>query len=433
MLLKSLKLTNVLSFGPDAEAVELRPLNVLIGPNGSGKSNFIEAIGLLHAAPRELVVPVREGGGVGEWIWKGHGDRRAHDEGTGYGGGSGDGSGFGDGTGYGGGSGAGFGDGTGSGPGRGATVEALLSFQLNKDLNLRHRLSFTAVGQRFELIDERIENEKAGVARKKPVLYFGYERGRPMLNVKDSQKPRVLKRERLHPERSILAQFKDPETYPVLAFVSNAYDDIAFYREWSFGRGSPARMPQKADLPTDHLLEDARNLGLILNRYRIEPLTKQSLIEAMRQVFDGIVDFSVKIEGGTVQVFLEEERGWSTPATRLSDGTVRWLSLLAVLLDPKPPRLVCIEEPELGLHPDLIPTLARLLKDASKRMQVIVTTHSEVLVDALSDSPEDVLVCDRKEGSTTMRRLDRASLAEWLTEYRLGQLWSKGVLGGNRW
>lgn len=318
-----------------------------------------------------------------------------------------------------------------------ATLEAILSFRSNKDpnkdLSLRHRISFAEVGQRFELIDERIEDEKPAAGKKKPFFYFGYERGRPMLNIKDAKGERALKRENLHPERSILAQFKDPEKYPELAFVSEAYEDIALYREWSFGRGSPARVPQKADLPTDHLLEDARNLGLILSRYRIEPSTKHSLIEAMRQVFEGIVDFSVKIEGGTVQVFLEEEGGFLTPATRLSDGTVRWLSLLAMLLDPRPPRLVCIEEPELGLHPDLIPTLARLLKDASERMQVIVTTHSEVLVDALSDSPEDVLVCDRRESATTMRRLDRTSLSEWLKEYRLGQLWSKGILGGNRW
>lgn len=104
-----------------------------------------------------------------------------------------------------------------------------------------------------------------------------------------------------------------------------------------------------------------------------------------------------------------------------------------MLLDPKPPRLVCIEEPELGLHPDLIPTMARLLKTASERMQLIATTHSEVLINELSGSPEDVLVCEREQGSTTMRRLDKESLTEWLTEYSLGQLWSKGVLGGNRW
>ena len=432
MLLQSLKLTNVLSFGPDAEPVELRPLNVLIGPNGSGKSNFIEAIGLLHSAPREIVVPVREGGGVNEWIWKGSKADRVDESVP-------------DGK-----------DGSEevvsivvhrrnlrlipprlSGTVRDATVEAVLSFRWNrdteKDLNLRHRVSFTEVGQRFELVDERIENEKPAIGKLKPFLYFGYERGRPMLNVTDGKGGRTLKRENLHPERSILAQFKDPEKYPELALVSEAYDDIAIYREWSFGRFSPPRMPQKADLPTDHLLENAQNLGLILNRYRTKPSTKQALIEAMRQVFEGIVDFSVKIEGGTVQVFIEEEGGWSTPATRLSDGTVRWLALLAVLLDPNPPRLICIEEPELGLHPDLIPTLARLLKEASARMQIVATTHSEILIDALSESPEDVLVCERESGSTTMHRLDRESLAEWLGEYRLGQLWSKGVLGGNRW
>lgn len=65
MLLRSLKLKRVLSFGPEAEPVELRPLNLLIGPNGSGKSNFIEAIGLLQAAPGELARPIREGGGSG--------------------------------------------------------------------------------------------------------------------------------------------------------------------------------------------------------------------------------------------------------------------------------------------------------------------------------------------------------------------------------
>lgn len=332
--------------------------------------------------------------------------------------------------------GAGLGDGVRSGASREATLEAILSFRPTRDPdkaeNLRHRVSFTEVGQRFEIVDERIEREKPETGNRKPFLYFGYEKGRPMLNVREGRQ-RGLKRHTLHPERSILAQFKDPEQYPELGFVSDAYENIALYREWSFGRGSPARMPQKADLPTDHLLEDARNLGLILNRYRLNSPTKQSLIEAMKNVFEGIVDFSVKIEGGTVQVFLEEAGGWSTPATRLSDGTVRWLSLLAVLLDPKPPRLVCIEEPELGLHPDLIPTMARLLKTASERMQLIATTHSEVLINELSGSPEDVLVCEREQGSTTMRRLDKESLTEWLTEYSLGQLWSKGVLGGNRW
>ena len=68
MFIKHIKLENLLSFGPDTEALELRPLNVLIGPNGSGKSNLIEAIGLLKATPRDLTIPIREGGGIRDWL-----------------------------------------------------------------------------------------------------------------------------------------------------------------------------------------------------------------------------------------------------------------------------------------------------------------------------------------------------------------------------
>lgn len=132
-------------------------------------------------------------------------------------------------------------------------------------------------------------------------------------------------------------------------------------------------------------------------------------------------------------VFLEESGNRSIPAALLSDGTLRYLCLLAILLEPKPPPLICIEEPELGLHPDLLPTLCDLMVDASRRSQLIVTTHSDVLVDALTDQPESVVVCEKHDGQTEMRRLDKADLTKWLEDYRLGALWTSGELGGNRW
>jgi predicted ATPase len=180
------------------------------------------------------------------------------------------------------------------------------------------------------------------------------------------------------------------------------------------------------------LLPDARNLGLILNRLRRDVPTKRMLVEALQQCFPGISDFSVQIDSATVQIFLEEER-WSLPATRLSDGTMRWLALLALLLDPRPPPLIVIEEPELGLHPDLIRSLGELLRRAAERTQLIITTHSSALLDTFSDAPGVVLVCEREQGSTSMRRLGRDALAEWLKDYSLGELWTKGELGGVRW
>ena len=123
----------------------------------------------------------------------------------------------------------------------------------------------------------------------------------------------------------------------------------------------------------------------------------------------------------------------TVPATRLSDGTLRYLSLLTILCHPNPPPLVCIEEPELGLHPDILPGLADLIRDASERCQLIVTTRSEVLVDKLTETPESVVVCEKHAGKTEMQRLDRDELSDWLKKYSLGDLWTKGGLGGTRW
>ena len=121
------------------------------------------------------------------------------------------------------------------------------------------------------------------------------------------------------------------------------------------------------------------------------------------------------------------------PATHLSDGTLRYLCLLTILCHPNPPPLICIEEPELGMHPDIIPTIAEMLVEASTRTQLIVTTHSDTLIDALNDTPESVVVCEKDENGTSMKRLDKKELAKWLEKYTLGQLWREGEIGGNRW
>ena len=138
------------------------------------------------------------------------------------------------------------------------------------------------------------------------------------------------------------------------------------------------------------------------------------------------------VEGGTVQILVQEGR-FSVPAFRLSDGTLRYLALLAVLFDPTPPPLVCIEEPELGLHPDVINRVAEALRFAAERTQLIVTTHSASLVDAFTDTPDVVLVCEKEDNSSVVRRLDDESLKPWLERYRLGALWTSGEIGGNRW
>ncbi|MFH0997267.1 MAG: AAA family ATPase, partial [Pseudomonadota bacterium] len=261
---------------------------------------------------------------------------------------------------------------------------------------------------------------------------YRYRNGNPVVNTVKKQQ-RTLPKGTIEHDRSILAQRRDPENYPELAWLTQNYEKIRIYREWVFGRNAVFREPQKADMRNDALEEDFSNLGLFLNRLKTRfPVAKMEIIAGLKDLYDGINDFDVFIEGGTVQVFFTEG-SFSIPATRLSDGTLRYLCLLAILCDPEPPPLICIEEPELGLHPDILPKVADLLRVASTRTQLIVTTHSDILVDAMTETPEVVVVCSKVQGQSVMERLNPESLCEWLNSYRLGQLWTKGEIGGTRW
>ncbi|MFZ5909981.1 MAG: AAA family ATPase [Chloroflexota bacterium] len=385
-LIHSLTLKNILSYGTDGLTIPLGTLNVLIGANGSGKSNFIEVIVLLRSSANGLRDTVRGGGGVSEWIWKG-------------------------------------------GSYNAAEINAVISNPSGSQ-PLRHVLAFRAEQQSFRLDDERIENEKPYQGKDKPYFYYHYQQGRPVLNVKEEQ--RGLSQEHVQPDVSILVQRRDPETYPEISYLASVYEKIRIYREWAFGRNTIFREPQKADMRNDRLEEDFSNLGLFLNRLRRNPKAKNALLTALRDLYEGLDDFDVSVEGGTVQVFFTEG-DFTIPATRLSDGTLRYLCLLAILCDPEPPPLICIEEPELGLHPDILPKLADLMIAMSERTQLIVTTHSDILVDALTELPESVLVCEKHGGQSTIQRLDSEKLVGWLEKYRLGELWIRGELGGTRW
>ncbi|HXH09485.1 MAG TPA: AAA family ATPase [Alphaproteobacteria bacterium] len=403
-LIRTLHLQNVLSFGPESEEITLEPLNVLIGPNASGKSNLIESMAILRATPRDLTAPIREGGGIGEWLWKGGKTMPI------------------------------------------AKVEATVAYP-EGIMPLRYRLCMTLAGQRLEIVDEAVENERSGKPGETDVYFFyRFQHGNPVLNVRtaigarapagtdEGRTRRHLRREDLSPEQSVLSQRKDPDQYPEITYLGNQFANIRLYREWNLGRYAPARMPQKTDLPDDFLLEDASNLGLVLNDLQNRPATRRVLLEKFRQCYEGIEDITTKVQGGTVQIFVHEQGlNQPIPAFRLSDGTLRYLCLLTLLCHPTPPPLLCLEEPELGLHPDLLTTVAELLVEASQRTQLIVTTHSDALVSALTDTPESVLVVEHDHTGTHLRRLEATRLKHWLEKYSLGELWRMGEIGGTRW
>jgi len=398
MTIHRLKVSGLLSFGPQGIDLPMEPLNVLIGPNGAGKSNLLEVLALLRAAPRELAIPIKRGGGIWEWLWKG--DESPHK----------------------------------------ATIEATVDAP-KKDSPLRHVLEFTDHGGHFEVTDERIECAETKFSYR---LYHGHHkfdsqteplrrrrRGRPIFTLGGERLGLTTYPEREKPEESVLSQVRDAQTYPALHGLQEQYERIRLYRNWSFGPAAELRRDQSTHDRSDFLNEGGANLALVLSHFRGEH--KRKLVAALQELFDGIVDVNCPVTGGTVSLFLEERGGRQIPASRLSDGTLRYLCLLAILLHPAPPSLVAIEEPELGLHPDVVAQVAELLVDAAQRMQIVVTTHSRMLVDALSDHPSSVVVCEQENGESRFERLDSTRLKTWLDEYSLGELWGSGQLGGNRW
>lgn len=124
----------------------------------------------------------------------------------------------------------------------------------------------------------------------------------------------------------------------------------------------------------------------------------------------------------------EQEVDMYFGATAFSDGTMRFVALATLLLQPDPPATIIIDEPELGLHPAAIVELGALLRIASHRSQLILSTQSELLLNQFT--AEEVLVVERKGEGSTFKRLDAKALSAWLEDYTLGELWQKNLLGG---
>jgi predicted ATPase len=376
---KTIHARGVLSFAPDSEPLPLTPLNVLIGPNGSGKSNLIEIFELLKALPTDLAEAIRDGGGIGEWLWKG-GAKRV-----------------------------------------GASINADL--QVLGFGDLRYGLGFVSTVQALEVRHEVVQGDDA--------IHYRFDVGHRATIVRTINRQKQTSEFDPNLQQSVLSQRKEFDLYPEVAALGRSFARILTFREWGFGRYVPLRQPQPADLPNDVVLPDARNLGLILNLIEQSDVWSR-LNAALRRFLPRFKRLTTHVQGGTIQIFLHED-GLRTPipAARLSDGTIRFITLLAILLRPGVAPLICLEEPELGLHPDALTLIAELLVEAAQKTQIIVTTQSDVLVSALSEHAESVVVCDNLGGASRFHRLERDKLKFWMDKYKLGEIWRIGELGGN--
>jgi len=215
---------------------------------------------------------------------------------------------------------------------------------------------------------------------------------------------------------------------------------LASMRRWVLyhfhDTGADARVKQIHALNDNgYLRPDARNLAAYLLRLReTVPEHYQRILRTVRLVAPFFGDFHLRPTPMNPDMIELEwvERGQDLPfkAHALSDGTLRFICLATLLLQPQDrrPSLILIDEPELGLHPYAITVLAGLLKSTAQQNQLLVSTQSVELISECD--PEDLIVVDRHQGQSAFRRLDATALQDWLQEYSLGELWKKNVIGG---
>ncbi len=186
-----------------------------------------------------------------------------------------------------------------------------------------------------------------------------------------------------------------------------------------------------------YLRPDASNLAAFLFRLRnSSPGHYEVIRDTVRMVAPFFDDFILRplSENEDKIRLVWHEKGSDRPflAHYLSDGTLRFICLATLLLQPDPPSIVVIDEPELGLHPYAITVLSSMLRSTSEKTQIIVSTQSVPLVNQLK--PEDLLIVERVDRASVFKRLQADEIGQWLTDfdgyYGLGDLWEKNVFGG---
>lgn len=185
----------------------------------------------------------------------------------------------------------------------------------------------------------------------------------------------------------------------------------------------------------DYLRSDASNIAAYLYRMRRRnPDTYDEIRKTVQLAIPFFDDFVLKPQKQSNEDeqirLLWQQKGSDYPMwpTQLSDGSIRFICLATALLQPDPPSTIIIDEPELGLHPYALTLLASLMRSASTRMQIIVSTQSVPLLNEFNI--EDLIVVEREDGVSVFKRLNEEDFKMWLEEYSVGELWEKNILGG---
>lgn len=345
--------------------LELRPLNILIGANGAGKSNLISFFKMLN----EMMV-----GRFQQYIaTSGRAQSLLH-----------------------------------FGPKITPQIEAKLEFEVENGIDTYHLRLFHAAGDTLIFAEETLG-----------FLQTGYT------------SPRIDQLGAGHQETRISeAADEGKQTAKTLRYLLNRCRVYHFH-----DTSSTAEVRQSCYLGDNRwLMSDAGNLAALLLRFRKENhgAAYQRIVGTIRLIAPFFDDFDLEPDASNRVILNWREKGSDRVfgPHQFSDGTLRAICLATLLLQPEDelPKLIVVDEPELGLHPYALNVVAALFSKASHHTQILISTQSSSFLDNFD--PEDVIAVNREGKESQFKRLNPLELEAWLDEYSLGEVWEKNVIGG---
>lgn len=345
--------------------LELRPINVLIGQNGAGKSNFISFFRMMSALTEQRLQ---------EYVAKSGG------------------------------------------------ANALLHYGQKTTDGIRADMSFGEGGYLIELSpteeDEFIFTEDEFIFTKEEVRFEG-DKG--LYNVVG------------HKESLANRDLQGPERFHRLQnFILSSIRGWKVYHFHDTSSSAPVK--KTGDIHDNEFLRpNAENLAAFLYLLQEKHPEHYALIRAtVQRTFPRFGDFLLRpnpLNEDTIRLeWKEKGSDYRFGPHQISDGTLRFMGLATLLLQPNLPSTVLIDEPELGLHPAALSVLGGLVRNAATRTQVILTTQSVTFLNEFE--PEDIVTVDRENGESVFRRHSTAELAAWLEDYSLAEIWEKNIIGG---
>jgi len=400
-MIKEIRIVNFLSFEDEIFYLNEKQ-NILVGINGSGKSNFIKALRLIKEGVSGIGLRkyiIDNLGGLDNILFKSLDSKKDRMLGLYF------------------------------------TFDSNIiqqyGFRFTEDIVYSIEL-FKVPNTSNYYVKEIIKNESG-------YIYLDFDNGNGVLNELDKtedyyKKSKLVRyNDFIEPTELALSKIFDTDRYSALSTIRKAIGEIIVYEYFDTTPRSNIRKPM---LPTSEkrLLPDGSNLSQILNTIKINRKASYNKIAAMlNDVNPNFKGFDFNFIGGNIELMLEEEGFESSiHVTNISDGTLRYLCLLSILFNPDRGALICIDEPEVGLHPDMISNIGNLILEAGNESLLIISTHSESLLNSFEI--ESIRVFEKDERNASRISIyNKNDFEGWYDEFSIGKMWRQGDLGGNRW